>query len=154
MLTQINVWGLWCFLFFFFSRMKPNGTKSFSNCIGFKMHFHTFQVCLTDRQWMRHGELAWVWVISKGFWSGLHHTRGCLIHRTHCLYCWSRYGRKGRIGSKTWWLRQQGLVSGGTSALMQLFPTILVICGDNNSPQNAHSESHFFFNPREDLECL
>lgn len=72
MLTQINVWGLWCFFFFFFQN-ETKRNKIISNGIGFKIHFHTFQVCFTDRQWMRHGELAWVWVISKGF---------CLVYTT------------------------------------------------------------------------
>lgn len=55
------------FLFFFLFKNETKWNKVTSNCIGFKIHFHTFQVCFTDRQWMRHGELARVWVISKGF---------------------------------------------------------------------------------------
>lgn len=58
-----------------------------------------------------------------------------------------------RIGNKICWLRQQGLDSGKASASTLLFSTILVICVDNNSPQNANIESHYF-NPREDLKCL
>lgn len=97
---------------------------------------------------MRHGELARVWVISKGFclvyttpgvaWSSVHivYTAGAFMDEKEGLE-----RRYAGLGNRVW-------------SVVGLQPWCSYFLQyDNNSPQNAISESHFF-NPREDLKCL